>query len=612
MKTLNKIFLSVGVAAASAMGFSSCTDDLNLDPTNPSDITDVNGKIDQVFADIYMNFATYGANGNSPVHDYDGGMATFQRAIFTAEELPTDEACWLYDAEKYGTLNYGLVNSTNPSLFGFYSRMMINISLCNDFIRNANSGAYGDVDAEKKADYIRQARTLRAACYFYMCSAYDKVPYSDETSAIGDMPVQLPRAKVFENVTADLEEVVAGYAPNQKPVYGFVGLDVAESLLVKFYLNAEVFTGQAQWTKCCQHAQNVIDRLGHSGPLGNGLAQSYTALFGANNKKYALGAGGNVNEIIWTIPQNVPHLTSYAGATFLICAWLGNAGIEVTIVKPERNDKNPDGTPKYATDQEYQEALEKYNKMLDPNDDDHWKTVADITIAGTGFSFDPKVTTGKCSKLMFNADDNWGCMVARETFVDKFAWEDAAKSVSNDKRVENWLTSKFGFTTENISLVGDDWGKNGYLAIKFTNWAYNDDGTINVAESPKQSGALVGGDYPVIRLAEIYLSYAEAALNGGGDMGKALTYVNYIRERAGVAPFTSLTSADLRDERCRELYQENCRRTDLIRYNQWCTGYNWPWKGGVKDGTNLPEYTKLYPIPDRVLTASNFEQTTGY
>ena len=68
----------------------------------------------------------------------------------------------------------------------------------------------------------------------------------------------------------------------------------------------------------------------------------------------------------------------------------------------------------------------------------------------------------------------------------------------------------------------------------------------------------------------------------------------------------------LRDERCRELYQENCRRTDLIRWNQWCTGYTWEWKGGVERGTNLPEYTKCYPIPSRVMSSSNFEQTTGY
>ncbi len=91
--------------------------------------------------------------------------------------------------------------------------------------------------------------------------------------------------------------------------------------------------------------------------------------------------------------------------------------------------------------------------------------------------------------------------------------------------------------------------------------------------------------------------------------------MNHIRQRAygqNYTPWTQLTMQMLRDERCRELYQENCRRTDLIRWNQWCTGYTWEWKGGVERGTNLPEYTKCYPIPSRVMSSSNFEQTTGY
>ena len=154
-----------------------------------------------------------------------------------------------------------------------------------------------------------------------------------------------------------------------------------------------------------------------------------------------------------------------------------------------------------------------------------------------------------------------------------------------------------------------------FRSPKYTNWAYNDDGTIDYVNSPEPREQ-VGGDYAVIRLAEIYLTAAEAILNGGGgSTDEALRYVNHIRQRAygqNYTPWTQLTMQMLRDERCRELYQENCRRTDLIRWNQWCTGYTWEWKGGVERGTNLPEYTKCYPIPSRVMSSSNFEQTTGY
>jgi hypothetical protein len=43
----------------------------------------------------------------------------------------------------------------------------------------------------------------------------------------------------------------------------------------------------------------------------------------------------------------------------------------------------------------------------------------------------------------------------------------------------------------------------------------------------------------LFRLAEAYLSYAEALVESGGDQTEALKYVNKVRERAGVAPYGS-------------------------------------------------------------------------
>ncbi|NHX22016.1 RagB/SusD family nutrient uptake outer membrane protein, partial [Escherichia coli] len=88
-----------------------------------------------------------------------------------------------------------------------------------------------------------------------------------------------------------------------------------------------------------------------------------------------------------------------------------------------------------------------------------------------------------------------------------------------------------------------------------------------------------------------YLMYAEAVLRGGsGDLSKALTYVNKIRERAygntnGNITASQLTLDFILDERARELAWEGTRRTDLIRFGKFTSGaYLWPWKGGVKGG----------------------------
>lgn len=625
MKSINRILVALGAAAA-LTGVSSCVGDLDREPINPNEITNLQGEedMDAVFADIFLNFSTFGASGNSPVQGFDGGMASFQRALFIAEEIPTDEASWLWDPASYGTINYGLVVPTVDCVFGFYSRLMINITLCNQFIQSVNDGTYSlSAEGMKKAeDYIRQAKILRAGCYYYMLSFYDKIPYADENTQVGSLPVQLPRKEVYARVTADLEAIVASYEPNQKPYYGFVGLDAAEAILAKIYLNGEVFSGTGDYAKCYQHCKNIIERLGHGGRYGNGLAYSYQALFGYNNDIYTVGhPGSEVNEIIWTLAQDRVHLLSWSGATFLVAGWLGSNGTEVTTGEPT-SDQSLDGTY-YETEDGVKRYYKYYpaDQLADAQGvfettlaDTPWKVAVSEIINNVPYSFDPKAV-GYISTQWYNAGASWKCMVARKAFVRKFEWLDVEMSRSNDRRVANWQTSAHGFSAENTSLVGDDWGSNGYLAPKYTNWAFNEDGTINHDASPAPTEQ-IGGDYAVIRLAEIYLTAAEAILQGGGGTeAEALQYVNYIRQRAyadNYTPWTSVSMQELRDERCRELYQENVRRTDLIRWNQWTNGYNWEWKGGIPSGTNLPEHSKLYPIPSRVMSSSNFEQTTGY
>ncbi|MFZ4464063.1 MAG: RagB/SusD family nutrient uptake outer membrane protein [Bacteroidales bacterium] len=127
-------------------------------------------------------------------------------------------------------------------------------------------------------------------------------------------------------------------------------------------------------------------------------------------------------------------------------------------------------------------------------------------------------------------------------------------------------------------------------------------------------------DFPMFRLADVYLMYAEAVLRGGGgSTGDALNYVNALRERSYGDQSGNITSGELTlpfilDERARELYWEGHRRTDLIRFGKFTTGdYNWPWKGNVPDGTSTSADLNLFPIPASDKAANpNLEQNPGY
>ena len=116
----------------------------------------------------------------------------------------------------------------------------------------------------------------------------------------------------------------------------------------------------------------------------------------------------------------------------------------------------------------------------------------------------------------------------------------------------------------------------------------------------------------MIRLAEIYLSAAEAILNGAGDQATALQYVNYVRERAGMPAYDYITLQELQNERARELYTECTRRSDLIRYGKWISGYTWNWKGNVAGGTDFASNFTVYPLPSSVCARNGYEQNPGY
>jgi len=155
----------------------------------------------------------------------------------------------------------------------------------------------------------------------------------------------------------------------------------------------------------------------------------------------------------------------------------------------------------------------------------------------------------------------------------------------------------------------------GYLYPKFTN--------LTATGGAGQNPAFADTDFPVWRLAEAYLIFAEAALRGGSaaDSATALTYVNTLRARAYGGASGNITKAQLTlpfllTERGRELAWEGHRRTDLVRYGLFTgNGYLWAWKGGVAAGQATDQCRDLYPFPTNELAANpNLKQTvcTGY
>jgi starch-binding outer membrane protein, SusD/RagB family len=155
--------------------------------------------------------------------------------------------------------------------------------------------------------------------------------------------------------------------------------------------------------------------------------------------------------------------------------------------------------------------------------------------------------------------------------------------------------------------------EHGYANAKYRNVTKT--GALPIGADP--SGNHVNTDFPMFRLADSYLIYAESAVRGAGDMGLAINYFNAIRERGygdNSHNVSSLTLTDIINERARELHWEGHRRTDLIRFGLYTSSaYVWEYKGNVPEGTDIPNYLKLYPLSvDDIIANPNLTQNPGY
>jgi hypothetical protein len=207
---------------------------------------------------------------------------------------------------------------------------------------------------------------------------------------------------------------------------------------------------------------------------------------------------------------------------------------------------------------------------------------------------------GDMDPAEYGVDGGWGGTRTTRQLVEKFE--------SSDSRAM-FFTEGQNIDIDNVGLFTD-----GYAVTKFRNVYYTADGT----SVPGFSLSFPDTDFPMFRLGDVYLMYAEAIRRGGsgGNLSTAVGHINNMRSRAG-APAVTEANVNLDfilDERARELYWECHRRTDLVRYNRLSGGeYVWAWKGNTKEGRATDAKYNEFPLPASDVNANpNLTQNPNY
>ncbi len=292
----------------SALTVSSCVNDLDVTPQDPSTILSGNIKgnpvyLEQALAKVYASFIIegQGANGGADISAADGAFFTTMRALWNLQEITTDEAICAWGDVGIADLNTQTWSPANPFLTALYQRLSLSVTYANEFIRVTE----GNKD-KKIIQYRAEARYLRALAYYWLMDLFGNPPFTTEKDPVGKYyPKQIKRAELFKYVVKELNEIEGTLG---EPGFSYPRADKGACwmLLSRIYLNAEVYTGTPQWEKCVEYTNKVINSGAYE------LAKDYRQNFCADN-----GYDKN-KEMIFAWNLDGINTQGYVGTTFII------------------------------------------------------------------------------------------------------------------------------------------------------------------------------------------------------------------------------------------------------------------------------------------------------
>lgn len=318
------IFKRITVACVAVLTVTSCAKKLDLFPQNdltPEKTYATATGYKAVLAKVYAGLAITGNAGPAGAPDISGGLdegsqVAFIRGFFNCQELPTDEAVVAWNDQTIKDFHNMSWTSSDPFLKGMYARPIYNITLANEYLREATDaklsqrGITGNDAADIKKSRA-EVRFLRAFNYWVMMDLFGKSTFITEADEVGtSLPKEISRADLFNYIESELKAIDAELATVKTIEYGRVDQGAAWALLARMYLNAQVYTGTAKWTEAVTYAKKVIAG-------GYSLRPVHRTLFMADNDKQK-------DEFMFAITCDGLKTQAYGNTTFFVHAACGD------------------------------------------------------------------------------------------------------------------------------------------------------------------------------------------------------------------------------------------------------------------------------------------------
>lgn len=563
---MKKIFLySAALLFASAVT-TGCIGDLDTVPMDPTQMTG-----DKTFSspDSYAQYVSYAYGyfglvsqtdpGSSDIAVGNAGQSEFTRQYMILNELSAGSlyCCWNDD---YVTgLQLGQWTTDNTAVYAVYVRGLKGITLCNQFLDSSVSGDSA-VEGRGHSAKLTQVHQFRAEM-----RALRSFYYLVLLDLFGNPPLTLP------------ENIASNDYPQQ---LGRTGLfEWLEGELLELTQDADLPAKPVEYPR-----------------LSKGAAWAMLARLYLNAEVYTGTAR-------WQDAKNAAEKVITEGG-YELCPVYGNLFCQ---------DNTESGAVK-----EFIVAM-----MYDCNTTQSWGGTTHL-ISST---IDADAAADLSSKMGFSIlawNDPWnGYHLSNDFVMENFelqgvVWDDTkAFGYDTDASDRRAAFYNIGFDPTLVTGPGTALSiRTGWTSIK---WKPYTSTMVPLLANANQK--VSSADFAFIRLAEMYLTYAEAEarLSGGslGNSSQGWNYLNTLYQRANGKDKSIPASVDtewILKERTRELMWEGHRRTDLIRYGKFTgSSYTWPYKGGVANGTAIADFRKVYPIPAQEFSANpGLVQNAGY
>ena len=552
--TYFKPILSAALVVAATLGNVSCINDLDISSIDPQS----SSSFDQAgaFVKQYAMLGLTGQKGLAGSPDLDGqdeGESGFYRTVFNCNELSTDECIWVWqdnvDIPQFTGLSW---NSSSQRTEWVYVRLGYDITQFNFFLDQTE----GLTDAESLRQRA-EVRFLRALHYWYFIDLFGKAPFKEHFS--NDLPVEKGGKELYDYIQTELAEAEADmYEPGEAP---FGRADKAANWLLRarLYLNAEVYTGTADY----QNAKTYADKVINSGAYQ--LCNDYRLMFMADNDENEEA----MKEIILPIRQDGMKTRNYGGSTYLVCG------------------ARTGGMPYMGTTNGWSCIVARNALVYKffPN--------KDVPMIPEDVEVPAQADLPNDAAI-----DAWDAQYGVRT-VD-------IVEAAGDDRAMFYSGAGGGKRTMDPSAINSF--QSGLSIVKWQN-IRSDGGSTSHTEYPDT-------DIPLFRLAEAYLTRAEANFRLN-DTNAALQDILTLRSHRGCTTQPQANEIDemyILDEWAREFYLEGRRRSDLVRFDCFTTDkYLWDWKGGVKEGKSVSDIYNVFPIPETDINNNpNMSQNEGY